>query len=302
MIAAIAVRLKTYAGFVKIEHTIFSLPLIYAGSLIGARGFPSVRVAGLILLAAIGARAAAMGLNRLIDLEMDRRNPRTKQRELPRGAMQAWEGWLVVVVGSLIYLVSAAALAPICLALAPVPLALFAGYPYLKRFTSLSHLGLGLAWSMGPLAGWLATAAATLAAAGIPSASEGLPLLSGRFNDIVWLWLFSLFWVAGFDIIYATMDEAFDRQAGLHSLPARLGKRRALSVAFILHAAAFLALVILWREQLRSPAALACLVGLGALFVWQHAVAEKNPEFAFFRLNSLIGFFVFGLICSGVPR
>ena len=284
MIAAIAVRLKTYAGFVKIEHTIFSLPLIYAGSLIGARGFPSVRVAGLILLAAIGARAAAMGLNRLIDLEMDRRNPRTKQRELPRGAMQAWEGWLVVVAGSLVYLVSAAALAPICLALAPVPLALFAGYPYLKRFTSLSHLGLGLAWSMGPLAGWLA-------------ASQSLE----RFNDVVWLWLFSLLWVAGFDIIYATMDEAFDRQAGLHSLPARLGKRRALNVAFILHAAAFLALVILWRDQLRSPAALAWLVGIGALFVWQHAVAEKNPEFAFFRLNSLIGFFVFGLVFSGVP-
>jgi 4-hydroxybenzoate polyprenyltransferase len=284
VIAAIAVRLKTYAGFVKIEHTIFSLPLIYAGSLIGARSFPSVRVAGLILLAAVGARAAAMGLNRLIDLEMDRRNPRTKQRELPRGAMQAWEGWLVVVAGSLVYLVSAAALAPICLALAPVPLALFAGYPYLKRFTSLSHLGLGLAWSMGPLAGWLA-------------ASQSLE----RFNDVVWLWLFSLLWVAGFDIIYATMDEAFDRQAGLHSLPARLGKRHALNVAIILHAAAFLALVILWRDQLRSPAALAWLVGLGALFVWQHAVAEKNPEVAFFRLNSLIGFFVFGLIFSGVP-
>ena len=296
MIAAIAVRLKTYAGFVKIEHTIFSLPLIYAGALLGARlpaapgaaqagGWPSARVLLLILVAAVGARAAAMGLNRLIDLEMDRRNPRTQQRELPRGAMQAWEGWLVVVVGSLIYLVSAAAVAPICLALAPVPLALFAGYPYLKRFTSLSHLGLGLAWSMGPLAGWLA-------------ASQSLE----RVNDVMWLWLFSLLWVAGFDVIYATMDETFDRQAGLHSLPARLGKRPALNVAAILHAAAFLALVILWRDQLRSPVALPWLVGIGLLFLWQHAIAEKRPEFAFFRLNSLIGLFVFGLILSAVPQ
>ncbi len=279
---ATAGRLKTYAGFVKIEHTIFSLPLIYAGTLLGAHGWPSARVLLLILVTAIGARAAAMGLNRLIDLEIDRRNPRTKQRELARGAMQAWEGRLVVVAGSLVYLAGAAVLGPICLALSPVPLALFVGYPYLKRFTSLSHLGLGLAWSMGPLAGWLAV-------------SQSLE----RFNDVVWLWLFSLLWVAGFDIIYATMDEAFDRQAGLHSLPARLGKRRALNVAAILHAAAFLALVILWRDQLRSPGALPWLVGIGLLFLWQHAIAERNPEFAFFRLNSVVGFLVLGFVVAG---
>jgi len=281
-VIATAGRLKTYAGFVKIEHTIFSLPLIYAGTLLGAHGWPSARVLLLILVTAIGARAAAMGLNRLIDLEIDRRNPRTKQRELARGAMQAWEGRLVVVAGSLVYLAGAAVLGPICLALSPVPLALFVGYPYLKRFTSLSHLGLGLAWSMGPLAGWLAV-------------SQSLE----RFNDVVWLWLFSLLWVAGFDIIYATMDEAFDRQAGLHSLPARLGKRRALNVAAILHAAAFLALVILWRDQLRSPGALPWLVGIGLLFLWQHAIAERNPEFAFFRLNSVVGFLVLGFVVAG---
>jgi len=274
-------RLKTYAGFVKIEHTIFSLPLIYAGTLLGAHGRPSARVLLLILVAAIGARAVAMGLNRLIDLEIDRRNPRTKQRELARGAMQVWEGRLVVVAGSLVYLVSAVALAPICLLLSPIPLALFVGYPYLKRFTSLSHLGLGLAWSTGPLAGWLA-ASGSLA----------------NFADVMWLWLFSLLWVAGFDIIYATMDEAFDRQAGLHSLPARLGKRRALNIAAVLHAAAFLALVILWRDQLRSPVALAWLMAIGALFIWQHAIAEKRPDFAFFQLNGVLGFLVLGLIVS----
>lgn len=280
--AATAGRLKTYAGFVKIEHTVFSLPLIYAGTLLGAHGWPSARVLLLILTAAVGARAAAMGLNRLIDLEFDRRNPRTESRELPRGALQVWEGWLVVAVGSLAYLVSAAAIAPICLALAPIPLALFAVYPYLKRFTSLSHLGLGLAWSMGPLAGWIA-------------ATQSLH----RFGEVVWLWLFSLLWVAGFDIIYATMDEQFDRETGLRSLPARLGTAPALRAAAVLHAAAFLALVILWREQLRSPASLVWLIALAALFVWQHAIAERHPEFAFFKLNAAIGFLIFGFVWAG---
>jgi len=275
-------RAFVYASFVKLEHTIFSLPLIYAGSLIGAGGWPSMRLLVLILLAAIGGRIAALGLNRLIDLEIDRQNPRTQMRELPRGAMEVWEGWLVVIVGSAVFLFSAAAIAPICLKLAPIPLILFAGYPYLKRFTSLSHLGLGLAWSTAPLAGWLA-------------ASQSL----AGFGEIVWLWLFSLLWVCGFDIIYATLDESFDREFGLHSLPARVGRWKALRVAAILHAMAFLSLYALWRTQLHSPLALAWLLGIGALFIWQHAIADRNPEFAFFQLNGVLGFLVFALVWAG---
>ena len=279
----LVLTIKTYASFVKLEHTIFSLPLIYAGALIGAQGWPSARVLGWILVAAIGGRVAAMGLNRLIDVEIDRRNPRTQMRELPRGAMQLWEGWLVVALGTLVYLTGAAAIAPICLRWSPVPLVLFVGYPYLKRFTTLSHLGLGLAWSMAPLAGWLA-------------ASKSL----ARLDEVVWLWLFSLFWVGGFDIIYATMDEAFDREAHLHSLPAQVGRRQALRVASLLHATALLALYILWRSQLHSPLALAWLIAIGALFLWQHAIADRRPEFAFFQLNGLLGFLVFGFVLAGI--
>lgn len=282
-------RLKTYAGFVKIEHTVLSLPLIFAGTLLGSRGWPSLNLVGLILLAAAGARVAAMGLNRLIDAEIDRRNPRTKQRELARGAMRAGEGWAVVLAGSAVYLASAAAISPVCLMWSPLPLALFTAYPYLKRFTSLAHLGLGLAWSLGPVAGWLAAASA----AAVPSVSEGLA-------EVGWLWLFSLLWVTGFDVIYATMDEAFDRQAGLHSLPVALGKRNALNAAVLIHVAAFACLVMLWRSQLQTPASLAWLLATGALLVWQHAIAGKNPEFAFFRLNSIVGFLVFGLVASGM--
>ena len=279
-------RLRTYAGFVKLEHTVFSLPLIYAGALLGLDALPTPRLLALILLAAIGGRVTAMGLNRLIDAQIDRRNPRTAMRELPRGAMQPWEGWLVVAIAGIVYFASAAAIAPVCLRLAPIPLALFVVYPYLKRFTAMSHLGLGLAWSMAPLGGWLASVQSL-----------------ARIWEAGWLWGFSLLWVTGFDIIYATMDEEFDRQAKLYSLPARLGKKKALEVAAILHAAAFAALAVIWKDQMAgSKAALVWLAAIGALFVWQHMLAEKKPEFAFFQLNGLIGFLVFGFVLAGMLK
>ncbi|MDP3722582.1 MAG: 4-hydroxybenzoate octaprenyltransferase [Candidatus Omnitrophota bacterium] len=281
-IALTGERLRAYAGFTKLEHTVFSLPLIVAGTVLRLRGWPSAQLAGWMVLAAIGARVMAMGLNRLIDQEIDACNPRTRQRELPRGAMQRWEAWVIVASAGALYVAGAAAIAPICVWLSPIPVALFVAYPYLKRVTSLSHLGLGVAWSVAPVAGWLA-ASKTLMGVG----------------EVGWLWLFSVCWVAGFDIIYATMDEVFDREAGLHSLPARMGRSRALRVAALLHGAAFVTLVMLWRTQLRSPLALWWLAGIGALFIWQHAIADRRPAFAFFKLNGLIGFLVFGVVLAG---
>jgi 4-hydroxybenzoate polyprenyltransferase len=276
-------RLKVYASFIKLGHTIFSLPLIFAGTLLALRRWPDARLVTLILLAAIGGRVVAMGLNRLIDAEIDARNPRTKRRELPRGAMQRGEAWAIVIAAGLLYVAAAASLGPVCLTLSPIPVALFVGYPYLKRFTTLAHFGLGLAWSMVPLGGWLA-------------ASHSL----ANMSEVGWLWVFSVLWVAGFDIIYATMDEAFDRASGLHSLPARLGTVAALQVASACHALAFLALVLLWRTQALSLAALAWLGAIAALFIWQHAIADRRPEFAFFQLNGILGFLVFGFVLAGI--
>jgi 4-hydroxybenzoate polyprenyltransferase len=282
MILALS-RLRTYASFVKIEHSVFSLPLIFAGTLLRTRGGVEPALAALILLAAVGARAMGMGLNRLIDAEIDARNPRTRRRELPSGAMGREEAWAVTLLSGGVYLAAAAAISPVCLMWSPVPVALFAGYPYLKRFTSFAHVGLGLAWSAAPLAGWLAAS----------------PTLSG-IGEAGWLWLFSLLWVTGFDIIYATMDETFDRQAKLFSLPARIGKRGALRVAAFLHVVAFVCLVLLWKSELRVPAALGWLAAIGLVLVWQHAVAVRNPEFAFFKLNGAIGFLVFAMILAGI--
>ncbi len=275
-------RIKTYAGFVKLEHTVFSLPLIFAGAVLHQHRWPAWRLFFFILLAAGAGRVMAMGLNRLIDQEIDSRNPRTAGRELPRGAMGRGEAWRIVRVAGVAYLTAAAALGPVCVRWSWLPVVLFVVYPCLKRFTPLAHLGLGLAWSMAPVGGWLA-------------ASQEL----SAFHEVVWLWLFSVLWVAGFDVIYATMDEAFDRQAGLHSLPAWLGKTRALRVAAGLHAAAFVALLILWRTQLGAPSGLVWLAAIAGVFIWQHAIAAHRPEFAFLQLNGLLGFLVLGLV-SGI--
>ena len=282
--AATPGRLSTYVRFVKLEHTVFSLPLIFAGTLLHTReAWPGWRLVLLLVAAAAGARTVAMGLNRLIDHAIDARNPRTQLRELPRGAMRRGEAWALVLLAGLVYGMSAWAIDPLCFTLSPIPVIFFFIYPYLKRITTLAHLGLGLAWSMGPLAGWLAAARSLT-----------------HFAEVGWLWLFSVLWVAGFDVIYATMDEAFDRETGLHSLPARLGKRKSLQVAAAWHAMAFLSLGMLWLTELHTPAAFAWLAAIGALLIWQHAVAERRPEFAFFRLNGLLGFLVLGFVLAGV--
>lgn len=274
-------RVLTYSRFVKIEHTLFSFPLLLSGALL-ARGELSLRTLLLILAAGTGARTAALGLNRILDRHLDRQNPRTEKRELPSGAMSETEAWAVTGAGVVLFLAAAYGISPRCLRLAPIPLAIFLIYPLLKRFTMWAHLGVGAALAMGPLGAWYA-----------------VQLDFRDFGSVLLLSLFTLFWVAGFDIIYATLDQDFDRAKELHSLPSRLGRDRALRVSAAFHAAAFLLLGILYLRALEGPVAALLLGLIGALLAAEHTLAS-DVDLAFFKINAVLGFVVLGFIAMGL--
>lgn len=278
----VAPRAATWARFVKIEHTLFSLPMLFAGAWLAAGGFPGFRVLFLIVMAGTGARIVALALNRIIDRAIDARNPRTAGRELPRGAMSLAEAWGVTVFGLALYLAAAFGIAPICGWLSPVPLGVFVLYPYLKRFTPLAHLGVGLGLAVAPLGAWMA----------VRQSFAGC-------GPALWLGAFTLFWVAGFDVIYATQDEEFDRRAGLFSLPSRLGTDGALRVAAGFHLAAFAALAVLFWTELRTPVAAALLAVVGVLLALEHRRGQ-DVETAFFTINAWLGFVVLAFVLAGL--
>lgn len=275
-------RIQSLINFVKIEHTLFSLPLIYSGAFLAAKEAPRLPLLFLILTAATGARTAALALNRIIDREIDKRNPRTEVRELPSGRMNFGEALGVLAVGIALYIVSAALISPFCLLLSPLPLIIFTIYPYMKRFTVLAHFGVGMGLAMAPLGGWFA----------VHQSFENI--LPGAL-----LSLFTLLWVAGFDIIYSTLDELFDRCEHLYSFSSRYGKIRALKISAILHAAAFLVLVLLFAVQIRAVTALPFLLLSGFLLYLEQKKAN-DVELSFFRINAVLGFVILGMVVIGV--
>jgi len=275
-------QLSTLARFVKIEHTLFSLPLIYSGALLAARGWISLRLALLMLVAATGARTVALALNRIIDREIDKRNPRTAIRELPAGRMKLAEAIAVLLAGLVLYFGSAELIGRFCLIWSPLPLAIFVFYPYMKRFTPLAHFGVGLGLAMAPLAGWVAVT---------QSLSNILPGFVLGF--------FAMLWVTGFDIIYATLDEEFDRRENLYSMPSRLGKEKALRVSGYLHALAFVVLVYIFAVYIQSWIAAPFLALAGFLLYLEHAKAS-DVELAFFKINIILGFVILAMVIVGV--
>jgi 4-hydroxybenzoate polyprenyltransferase len=282
-------RLRTYASFVRFEHTLFSLPLILAGVFSDIAVPLTAARWALIAVAAVGARTAAMSLNRVIDRRLDAINPRTRTRELPAGRMALGEAIALLVVSTLGYLAACAALGSWYLQVSAVPLAVFALYPYLKRFTPLCHLGVGAALALAPLAGH---------AASHPDRYASAPaiLLAG----------FALFWVTGFDIIYATLDEAFDREHGVHSMVAWLGRTNALRVSWAFHLAAMACLGLLtwgttmsWRAS-HTPWVVASWIGFAATVVllWLEQRWAEHVNLAFFKINVAVGFVVFATVLA----
>ncbi len=273
--------MRKYFNFVKIEHTLFTLPLIYGGLLLGNQGNPPLSTYFLVLTAAVGARTCSFALNRIIDRNIDRRNPRTALRELPSGRMTIGEAFAVLAGGGILYFGSAALISTFCLILSPIPLVIFVVYPYMKRFTMLAHFGVGLGMSMAPLGGYFAAS----------------PTFTNMFPAVL-LCLFTVFWGAGFDIIYATLDEIFDRAEHLHSFVTRFGRERALAYSTLFHVVAFGCLVLLFFTTIRSWYAAPFLL-LTGFMLWLEQHRASDVELAFFKINAVLGFAVFAMIITG---
>lgn len=286
--------IKKFFSFVKIEHTLFSLPVIYSGMALAIRvqrdSYEQVAGAGeliakglLILLAATGARTVGFALNRIIDRHIDAKNPRTAMRDLPSGRMTLREGYAVLIAGLIAYFIAAALLNPLCLLLSPIPLIVFVGYPWLKRWTSLAHFGIGVSLALGPLGAYIAIR----------------PNMHGSLPAIL-LSLFTWMWVSGFDIIYSTADEAFDKKEGLYSLPASLGSRNALRVSGLIHAIAFGLLAFLYYFSFRGSVLALMLLLLCGLLLFLEQYKATDVELAFFKINAILGFAVFSFVVIGV--
>lgn len=266
-------RLADLRELVVFEHTLFALPFAWLGMILGCDGAPSVRLFLLVTAAMAGARTAAMAWNRVADRDLDARNPRTAGRPIPTGRVSVPAALALYAAGALALALAAFALNPAAFALSPLALALVTFYSHTKRFTALSHLVLGLCLAAAPAGGHIA-AAGTL--------PPGILVLCAGV----------MLWVAGFDILYALSDLEFDRHAGLHSLPARLGEPRALALAGILHAAA--ALLFAAAGPLLSAGApwyIGCALA-ALLLLAGHRMARAGTERAraraFFHLNAIV--------------
>jgi 4-hydroxybenzoate polyprenyltransferase len=275
-------RARVWSAFIKVEHTLFSLPMLLAGALLASGGQPAWRSLGWAAIAGIGARTLAMALNRLIDHHLDAANPRTQDRELPSGRMSIGEGWAIAGVGLAIYLGACFRLPPLCLWLSPVPVVVFVTYPYLKRVTPLAHFGVGLALALAPLGAHVAVTGTLKGAA-----------------PVLLLALFTLLWVAGFDIIYSTLDEGFDRAVGLHSLPCRFGSTVALRISVLTHAVAVGALLVLYFGYLGGGVSAALLAGVAILLAAEQRLADR-VSLAFFQINIVVGFVVLAFVIAGL--
>ncbi len=272
--AGIFSKIKTTLEMIKFEHTLFALPFAFLGAILAAGGLPGWRQLLWITVAMIGARTAAMTFNRIVDRDIDARNPRTSGRELPSGKLSVTFAWAFLYFSIGIFLIASYSLNWLTFALSPVALIFVLGYSYAKRFTSLAHLLLGLALAISPSAAWIAVRG---------DIAHEVPIL---------LSLFVLMWTAGFDVLYACQDIEFDRKAGLFSIPARFGIARSLWIARLFHLQAFLVLVLLYVvSELSWPAALG-VAAAGSLLVYQHTLVRADDlsrlNAAFFTTNAFV--------------
>jgi 4-hydroxybenzoate polyprenyltransferase len=273
-VSAHAVSLpRRFARLVRFEHTVFALPFAYVGALLSVDGWPGWGTMGWITLAMAGARTVAMTLNRLVDAELDARNPRTAGRELPAGALSRAQVWLLGAVALAVYLVAVLALDPVVRWLWPIPVACFVAYPYLKRFTWLCHLWLGACLGLAPPGAWLAV-------------TGGAPWEAWTIGLAVTLW------VAGFDLFYSLFDAEHDRAAGLHSWATRFGERGVFRGARTMHAATVCALAVAGAGLDVDGWYWVGIAAVAGLLLYEHLIVRpgdlRRLDQAFFTVNGLI--------------
>ena len=270
----VARNIRTTLEMIKFEHTLFALPFALLGAVLAARGLPSLQQIFWITLAMFGARSTAMAFNRIADREIDARNPRTKERAIPAGALSVGFVWAFTLISAALFFFAAAMLNRLTLILSPVALASILLYSYTKRWTLLSHLVLGWCLSIAPAGAWIAIRGAI---------DSPVPLL---------LSLVVMLWTAGFDVLYACQDYEFDREEGLHSIPRTYGIARALWISRLFHAQAFSTLVALYFVSHLGLIALVGVLATGALLIYQHTLVRaddlKRLNAAFFTTNAFV--------------
>jgi 4-hydroxybenzoate polyprenyltransferase len=272
-------RIRTYASFVRFSHSVFALPFALTGALLALHRLDDWTGAAIaerlvwIVVAMVTARSAAMGFNRLADAPHDALNPRTAMRELPRGVMTPAEARIFIVVSSILFVVAAWRLGPICLVLSPVALAIVFWYSLAKRFTNYTQFFLGLAMAVAPVGGWLAA--------------------GGRAGIEPWLLAAAIgTWVGGFDVLYACQDLDFDRAHGLRSIPVRFGVARSLLISRAMHVATVLCLAALGPLARLGPIYLAGVAGVAILLAYEQSlvrVDDLSQVKRAFDLNGYVG-------------
>ena len=278
--------IQKWASFVKISHTIFALPFALASMALAARethGWPGLRIFSLILVAMVCARTCAMAFNRIVDRKFDAKNPRTAGRHLPAGTISLASAWTLCLLSAAGLVVASGLLNPTCLYLSPVAIVIVCFYSLTKRFTDFTHIYLGVALALAPLGAWLAVRGGLSFDPVLGETTGLLPLL---------LAVAVIFWLIGFDIIYALQDYEFDRKAGLHSLVVAWGPSNALTAAFISHMVMWGLLVGFGLLARFRVAYLAGLIIILMCLVLEHWLARRRSlnwiNNAFFRLNALI--------------
>ena len=270
-------RVTNYLSLVKFEHSVFALPFVLSAAFVHARGLPTAWQLGWMVVAAVAARTSAMAFNRIVDRETDALNPRTQARELPTGRVRVSKAWVLTIAAAGVFALAAAMLNWVCFVLSFPALAVLLGYSYTKRVTAWCHGVLGLSLGIAPMGAWLAVR---------PSLDLPPMVLS----------LAVICWVAGFDIIYALLDEAFDRQHGIRSAVVALGRRGALQVSSALHAA-FLILVVLFGWLTGMGALYYAAIGVvAAVLIVEHLMVSPDDlsrvNAAFFTANGVASLIV----------